>query len=123
MRRRDPDHYEPRRRKARAPDDRPKFGPPRPDLDRGMRGQRLTGEAGAYGPRSDMMEYGGFEQTAYDRHRNYYDGYQSSENPDPPKAESDKVDAEIDVERTERYAFAPRFISHMHPQDDSKPKR
>ncbi len=119
MRRRDPDHYEPRRGKPRVRDDRPKFGPPRPDEDRGMRGGTPTGQAGAFGPRSDMMEYGGFEQNAYDRHRNYYEGHQSSENPDPPKVEDENVDAE----QTARYAFTPRFISHMHPQDDSKPKR
>ncbi|HEY1553121.1 MAG TPA: hypothetical protein VGG28_35060 [Kofleriaceae bacterium] len=117
MRRRDPDHYEPRPKpKARARDDRPKFGPPRPDQDRGMRGGTATGQAGAFGPRSDMMEYGGFEQAAYDRHRNYYEGYQSSENPDPPKTDDGgKVDDEIDDERTERYAFYPRFVSHMQP--------
>jgi hypothetical protein len=120
MRRRDPDHYEPRRDKARRRDDRPKFGPPRPDLDRGMRGGNPTGQAGAFGPRSDMMEYGGFERTAYDRHRNYYEGFQSSENPDPPKTDGDKVDEEIDDEKTERYAFSPHFVSHMHPQDGTK---
>src|ERR1700689_2514566 len=94
MRRRDPDHYEPRQNnaKARARDDSPKFGPPRPDEDRGMCGGRSTGNGGALDPSSDMMEYGGFEQTAYARHRTYYDGYQSSENPAPPKTEADKVE-------------------------------
>jgi hypothetical protein len=114
MRRRDPDHYEPSRDPARRRDDRPKFGPPRPDQDRGMRGGAATGQAGAFGPRSDMMEYGGFERTAYDRHRNYYEGHQSSENPDPPKG--GEVEDEIDDERTEPYAFRPHFTSHMQPK-------
>jgi hypothetical protein len=101
MPRRDPDHYEPRRDNAKATpkDDRPKFGPPRPDLDRGMRGHGLTGEAGAYGPRSDMMEYGGFGPAAYDRHRNYYEGFQSSENhdaPKPVKRDDDAIPEETD---------------------------
>lgn len=47
--------------------DAPQFGPARPDLDRGMRGGHAVGEAGAYGPRSDMMEYGGYEHGAYGR--------------------------------------------------------
>jgi hypothetical protein len=47
--------------------DAPKFGPPRPDLDRGTRGEPSIGEAGAYGPRSDMMGYGGYEPDAYGR--------------------------------------------------------
>jgi hypothetical protein len=119
MRRRDPDHYDPRQDKAKARqrDDSPKFGPPRPDQDRGMRGGTHTGQAGAFGPRSDMMEYGGFEKTAYDRHRNFYEGHQSGENPDPPKAEDgDKVDDEINDEETERYAFQPHLVSHVYPK-------
>ena len=62
----DRDHFEPHR-DVRPHDDGPQFGPPRPDLDRGMRGGPAVGEAGAYGPRSDMMEYGGFEPGAYGR--------------------------------------------------------
>jgi hypothetical protein len=123
MRRRDPNHFEPRhdKAKARQRDDKPKFGPPRPDQDRGMRGGTHTGQAGAFGPRSDMMEYGGFEKTAYDRHRNYYEGYQSSENPDPPKGDGDKVEDEFgEDEVTARYSFYPHFVSHAHPQDDKK---
>lgn len=100
MRRRDPDHYDPKA-KARPRDDGPKFGPPRPDQDRGMRGGTPTGQAGAFGPRSDMMEYGGFEKTAY--------------NPDRPKPDdADKVDEEIQDEATERYAFQPHLVSHVY---------
>jgi hypothetical protein len=62
----DRDHFEPHR-DVRPHDDGPQFGPARPDLDRGMRGGPAVGEAGAYGPRSDMMGYGGFEPGAYGR--------------------------------------------------------
>ena len=62
----DRDAFEPRR-DVRPRDDAPKFGPPRPDLDRGTRGEPSIGEAGAYGPRSDMMGYGGYEADAYGR--------------------------------------------------------
>jgi hypothetical protein len=60
------DVHEPRR-DVRPRDDAPKFGPPRPDLDPGTRGAPSIGEAGAYGPRSDMMGYGGYEADAYGR--------------------------------------------------------
>jgi hypothetical protein len=62
----DRDQFEPHR-DVRPHGDGPQFGPARPDLDRGMRGGPAVGEAGAYGPRSDMMEYGGFEPGAYGR--------------------------------------------------------
>mgnify|MGYP001551336619 CR=1 FL=1 len=64
VRRRDRDRYEVR---ADVPEgeDQPLFGPTRPDLDRGVRGGSSIGEAGSYGPRSDMMEYGGYEAGAY----------------------------------------------------------
>jgi hypothetical protein len=51
--------YPPRenqRRRAARRDDHPKFGPPRPDLDRGMRGERVSGESASYGPRSDTRD-------------------------------------------------------------------
>jgi hypothetical protein len=62
----DRDISEPRR-DVRPRSDAPKFGPPRPDLDHGTRGEPSIGEAGAYGPRSDMMGYGGYESDAYGR--------------------------------------------------------
>jgi len=63
---RDPDSFR-LRHDPHPHEDAPQFGPARPDLDRGMRGGPAVGEAGAYGPRSDMMEYGGYEHGAYGR--------------------------------------------------------
>ncbi len=102
----DRDHFEPHRdvRPHDHDDDGPKFGPARPDLDRGMRGGPAVGEAGAYGPRSDMMEYGGFEPGAYGRD-------DASDLPRP--ATTSPVDRAV-----ERHVSGPRDDYNMYSRDD-----
>jgi hypothetical protein len=97
---RDPDAFH-LRTDRRPHEDAPQFGPPRPDLDRGMRGGPAVGEAGAYGPRSDMMEYGGYEHGAYGRDEAVDD--------DRPLTPRDETKDELGDREPRRHSWIMRF--------------